>query len=253
MNAVQYDSSQRVLKELRLAYRTIVTDPPYDAMDRRLLSVAASRHRVEWVRPLVHAAAALLMVAFGLVTVFGIAVRSGSQWPRPIAEVSHVIRSWTGLPGRPAVSLPSKVALYQVASSHPVPGAQAHPAGSAAGSAGDRISDFLVEPLKAAQAAQRAAMDARLAHDSQREAEELQVEIQELEVAEASGGKTAYDEYLIDSWLSVAYVNVHDFAKAVPYMQAVASSQYATPRQRKAMQQAASTILSRLSGKAGKP
>jgi hypothetical protein len=266
MSATRYDTNKRAVEELCLAYRAIVEDPPYSAIDRELLSIAARQRSYEWVRHLIYVAAVLLVVAFGLTAMFAATVSHGLRWPRQLAGVGNIVRNWMGSSEHPGIPLPRGLALYQVASQstqreqaqssdHPAPvrsGCFANgqcPGGTAnvSGTAGMKVSDFLIEPLKAAQAAQRAAGDAKLARDSQLEIEERQVEIQELLVAQASRGqKTAFDEFMIDAMLGTAYTATRDFAKAVPLLQAAALSPYASPALRKGYLQAAEAMLNSL-------
>lgn len=94
-------------------------------------------------------------------------------------------------------------------------------------------SRFLLKDLKAAQDAMKA--------------QNYTLEIQKLQAAlAAKGNRTAYDNYLINSWLGVAYVNTKDYANAAPALQAAAQSQYATPAQQRTMMQAVVGIYSQL-------
>ncbi len=85
---------------------------------------------------------------------------------------------------------------------------------------GPTISTCLLKPLKAAQDAQKA--------------QNWDVEIQKVQEAQAQKcTKTPYDEFLMNSWLAVAYVQTKDFAHAAPALQMAAESQYASAAQRK--------------------
>jgi len=85
---------------------------------------------------------------------------------------------------------------------------------------GPSISSCLLKPLKAAQDAQKA--------------QNWALDIQKVQEAQAQKcTKTPYDEFLMNSWLAVGYVQTKDFAHAAPALQAAAESQYATPAQRK--------------------
>jgi hypothetical protein len=98
---------------------------------------------------------------------------------------------------------------------------------------GPTISGCLLKPLKAAQDAQKA--------------QNWSLEIQKVQEAQAQKcSKTAYDEYLMNSWLGVAYVNSKDYASAAPALQSSAESQYASAQQRKAMMQAVVSIYAQM-------
>src|SRR6185437_8000904 len=85
---------------------------------------------------------------------------------------------------------------------------------------GPSISSCLLKPLKAAQDAQKA--------------QNWALDIQKVQEAQAQKcTKTPYDEFLMNSWLAVGYVQTKDFAHAAPALQAAADSQHATPAQRK--------------------
>jgi hypothetical protein len=94
---------------------------------------------------------------------------------------------------------------------------------------GTTLSRFLTEPFKAAQAAQRAG--------------NLGLEIQVLKGMQATPGKTGFDQYLISSWLAIAYVQQRDFTRAEPLLVAAAQSPYASAGQRKGFMEAAIGIL----------
>lgn len=83
--------------------------------------------------------------------------------------------------------------------------------------------------FKAAQAAQRAG--------------DLGLEIQVLNRMQATRGKTGFDEYLISSWLAIAYVEQRDFTRVEPLLVAAARSPYAPADQRKGFMEAAIGIL----------
>lgn len=90
---------------------------------------------------------------------------------------------------------------------------------------GPSISGCLLKPLKAAQDAQKA--------------QNWALDIQKVQEAEAQKcNKTPYDEFLMNSWLAVGYVQTKDFAHAAPALQAAAESQYSTEAQRKQFMQA---------------
>lgn len=94
-------------------------------------------------------------------------------------------------------------------------------------------SRFLLKDLKAAQDAMKA--------------QKYDVEIQKLQDAlAAKGQRTPYDNFLINSWLGVAYVNTKDYQKAAPALEAAAESQYANPAQQKTMLTAVVSIYSQL-------
>ena len=77
-------------------------------------------------------------------------------------------------------------------------------------------SRSLAEPLRAAQYAIKT--------------RNLALAIQKHQEAQAAKGqKTAYDEYIINSMLGVAYCQTHDYARAAPAMEAAARSKYADP------------------------
>jgi hypothetical protein len=85
---------------------------------------------------------------------------------------------------------------------------------------GPTISSCLLKPLKAAQDAQKA--------------QDWALDIQKVQEAQAQKcTKTPYDEFLMNSWLAVGYVQTKDYAHAAPALQAAAESQYSTPAQRK--------------------
>ncbi|HTT04924.1 MAG TPA: hypothetical protein VMF64_06510 [Steroidobacteraceae bacterium] len=85
---------------------------------------------------------------------------------------------------------------------------------------GPTISNCLLKPLKAAQDAQKA--------------QNWTLDIQKVQEAEAQKcTKTPYDEFLMNSWLAVGYVQTKDFAQAAPALQAAAESQYSSAAQRK--------------------
>ncbi len=96
--------------------------------------------------------------------------------------------------------------------------------------AAPQVSASLAGTLREARAAQQAG--------------NLDLEIATLLRAQSSHGhKTAFDDFLINSWLAVAYVNEREFSKAEPLLVAAAQSHYASPGQRKGFLQAASDIL----------
>lgn len=264
MSVAPADTHGRAVEELCVAYRAIVSDPPLGSIDHELLTIAARLPAFERIRSGVYIAAALLIIAFGLTALLATVVPYGGRSIGPIAGMQKALRNWVGNRKDSAVPIPTKLSTFQVSTQSQQrqaisPSAQAVPRSGCPGSgtcsgtavvpgpAGLRVSGFLLGPLKAAQAAQQAAMDARFAHDSPVESAQLQIEIRELLLAQTSKGqKTAFDEYLIDSWLGVAYVRTRDFAKAVPLLQAAALSPYATPAQRKGFLQAATSILNSL-------
>src|SRR6185437_2618714 len=91
---------------------------------------------------------------------------------------------------------------------------------------GPSISSCLLKPLKAAQDAQKA--------------QNWTVDLQKLQEAEAQKcTKTPYDEFLMNSWLAVAYLNTKDYPHAATALQAAAESQYASAAQRKQFMAAA--------------
>lgn len=103
----------------------------------------------------------------------------------------------------------------------------------AAESKGPTISAFLAKPLKAAQDAQKA--------------QNYDLEVQKLQDAlAAKGQRTPYDNFIINSFLGVAYVNLKNYPSAAPALEAAAESQYADSAQQKAMLQAVVSIYSQL-------
>lgn len=82
------------------------------------------------------------------------------------------------------------------------------------------ISSCLLKPLKAAQDAQKA--------------QNWALDIQKVQEAEAQKcTKTPYDQFLMNSWLAVGYVNTKDYSQAATALQAAAESPYASAAQRK--------------------
>lgn len=95
------------------------------------------------------------------------------------------------------------------------------------------ISDFLLKDMKAAQAAQQA--------------QNWSLEVQKLKAALAAhGARTPYDNFVINSWLGIADMQLKDYMDAAPALEAAAESQYAAVAQQKAMLPAAVTLYSQL-------
>ena len=67
-----------------------------------------------------------------------------------------------------------------------------------------------------------------------------------LQAQAASGRKTEYEKFLINSWLATAYINKRELAKAAPLLMAAAQSPCATPAQRKGFAATAKGILNGL-------
>jgi hypothetical protein len=106
-------------------------------------------------------------------------------------------------------------------------------AATAAESKGPAISAFLAKDLKAAQ-------EAMNKHD-------YQLEVQKIQSAMALKGKrTPYDEFIMNSWLGVAYTSLHQYAQAAPALEAAAESRYATPAMQKQFLTAVVGIYSQL-------
>ncbi len=103
----------------------------------------------------------------------------------------------------------------------------------AAESKGPTISRFLLKDLKAAQDAQKA--------------QNWSLEVQKLQAAMAAKGqRTPYDNFIINSWLGVADVQLHNYTEAAPALEAAAESQYAPTSQQKTMLSAVVSIYSQL-------
>ncbi|HTT04669.1 MAG TPA: hypothetical protein VMF64_05220 [Steroidobacteraceae bacterium] len=89
-------------------------------------------------------------------------------------------------------------------------------------SKGPTISDFLVPDLKAAQDAQKA--------------QNWSLEVQKLQAAMAAHrSRTPYDNFIINSWLGIADVQLKNYMDAAPALETAAQSQYATAAQQKVM------------------
>ncbi len=98
---------------------------------------------------------------------------------------------------------------------------------------GPAISRFLGKDLKAAQAAETA--------------QNWTQEVQKLHDALAAKGKrTPYDDFVINSWLGIADVQLHNYAEAAPALEAAAQSQYATAAQQKVMLPTVVSLYSQL-------
>jgi tetratricopeptide (TPR) repeat protein len=98
---------------------------------------------------------------------------------------------------------------------------------------GPQPSSFLLKDLKAAQDDQKAGNYA--------------AEIQKLQTALAIPKKrSAYDDYLINSWLAVAYVQTKSYDNAATALQAAAASQYANASQKKTYLSAVVSLYSQL-------
>jgi len=255
MSASGNDINGPVVEKLCAAYRAVVEEPPFAATDEALLRAAARAMRSGWIQPTVYATVALLVVVLGL-AVFAITAPSGLPWAQRVARVGDIARYLMGSLQHATVPLPSTLVPYHVSSQSSQDVAKQPPAqptalrsgcsstgpcpsaaATAAGAGNPKVSDFLAEPLKAAQTAMKAAAAAQ---DPQVRVEEYQVEIQELQVAEAATGqKTPYDEYLINAMLATAYAGERKFDMAAPSLQAAAESPYATLAQRHAWLHAA--------------
>lgn len=95
------------------------------------------------------------------------------------------------------------------------------------------ISGFLGKDMKAAQDAQKA--------------QNWDLERQKLQAALAAHGKrTPYDDFVINSWLGIADVQLQNFAEAAPALEAAAESQYAPVAQQKLMLSAVVQLYSQL-------
>ncbi len=95
------------------------------------------------------------------------------------------------------------------------------------------ISGFLRKDMKAAQDAQKA--------------QNWNVEVQALHKALAAHGqRTPYDDFVINSWLGIADVQLKNYAEAAPALEAAAESQYATAAQQKVMLPAVVGLYSQL-------
>ena len=70
-----------------------------------------------------------------------------------------------------------------------------------------------------------------------------------LKAQAASGPKTEYEKFLINSWLATAYINKRELAQAAPLLMAAAQSPCATPAQRKGFTATAQGILNGLPGR----
>lgn len=238
---------ERTIDSLCSAYRAAVEVPPYDATDQAMLRAAARGLRSNWVRPAAYAAA-LLAATIGLVLMF--AITASQKHMGRTDSFRNITRYFLKGDRHGAVSLPRRVVPHDVSQSAQGPllqrPAQRAPtlSGCAAGPCGRiatppasgapaRVSGFLVRDLKDAQAA----MNAR----------DYDKEITALRAALAARGKrSAYDDFLINSWLGVAYVNQKDYAQAAPVLEAAAESQYALPAQRGGMLGAVVGIYSQL-------
>jgi len=95
------------------------------------------------------------------------------------------------------------------------------------------ISRFLLKDLKAAQDAQKA--------------QNWNLEVEKLQAAlAAKGERNPYDNFIIDSWLGLAYVNLRNYSDAAPALEAAAKSRYASAAQQKTMLTAAVSLYSQL-------
>lgn len=95
------------------------------------------------------------------------------------------------------------------------------------------ISGCILKPMKAAQDAQKA--------------QNWTVEIQKVQEAQAQKcNKTPYDEFIMNSWLAVAYVSLKDFGNAAPALQSAAESQYSSPNQRRLFMQDVVSIYAQM-------
>ncbi|HEX4049257.1 MAG TPA: hypothetical protein VHY19_00065 [Steroidobacteraceae bacterium] len=96
------------------------------------------------------------------------------------------------------------------------------------------VSACLAKSLKAAQ-------DAKNANN-------YDLEIQKIKEAQNTPkcNKSPFDEYLMNSWLGVAYIGTKDYADAATALQAAAESQYTTSAGRRQMLQAVVSIYSQL-------
>lgn len=99
---------------------------------------------------------------------------------------------------------------------------------------GPTVSKCLAKPLKEAQDAMKA--------------KNYQLQIQKVQEAQNTPkcNKTPYDEYLMNTWLGVANVQLKNYEVAAPALQAAAESQYTTPENRRQMMQAVVGIYSQL-------
>lgn len=126
--------------------------------------------------------------------------------------------------------------ILMAASAGSVGAVAAQPAAPAASCA---ISVSAVGPLNEAR-------EAKVAGD-------IDVEIDALLKAQAaSGRKTEYEKFLIDSWLATAYMLERDLAKAEPLLVAAARSPCASSAQRKEFTETAMGILKGSSGRASR-
>ncbi len=95
------------------------------------------------------------------------------------------------------------------------------------------ISDFLLNDLKAAQDAQKA--------------QKWSLEVQKLHAALAARGKrTPYDNFVINSWLGIADVQLQNYAEAAAALESAAESQYAPVAQQKVMLSTVVSLYSQL-------
>ncbi|HEX4050179.1 MAG TPA: hypothetical protein VHY19_04800 [Steroidobacteraceae bacterium] len=95
------------------------------------------------------------------------------------------------------------------------------------------ISGFLGKDLKAAQDAQKAqnwSLEAQKLHDA----------------LAAHGKRTPYDDFVIDSWLGVADVQLKNYPEAAPALEAAAESQYAAAAQQQVMLPTVVSLYSQL-------
>ena len=95
------------------------------------------------------------------------------------------------------------------------------------------ISNFILSDMKQAQAAQKA--------------QNWGLEVQKLQAALAAHGKrTAYDNFIINTWLGTAEAQLKDYAHAAPALEAAAESQYAAVAQQKVMLPMVVTLYSQM-------
>ncbi|HEX4051119.1 MAG TPA: hypothetical protein VHY19_09595 [Steroidobacteraceae bacterium] len=234
---------ERTVERLCSAYRAAVKDAPYGATDHVMLRAAARRLRTSWVRPTTYVAAVLLAATLGLTLMF--AITAPNKKIQRTGTLGDITQYLLERDRHLAVALPRQLAPRDVAQSAQgllqavpnLPACAAQPcdrlATPPASSAPGKISRFLVKDLKDA----RAAMNAR---DYDREITSLR------EALAGRGQRSAFDDYLINSWLAAAYVNERNYAQAAPVLEAAAESQYAPPAARSGMLAAAVAIYSQL-------
>jgi len=237
---------ERTVDSLCTAYRAAVEDPSYDATDQAMLRLSARRPPGSWIRPTVYIAAALLATALGFVMIFGITAPDRQM--QRTGPFGTITRHFLDRGGHAAVSLPRTLVPHDVSQSaeslrHSVqpgpnePGCAAEPCGhistQIASGTPPKISRFLANDLKDAQIAMKAG--------------DYDEEIAALQKAfAAKGQRSAFDDFIINSWLGTAYVNQKNYAQGVPALAAAAQSQYASPAQRSGMLGAVVGIYSRL-------